>query len=88
MARRVRETSKKAFLEELNSGRIPRKQQDVYEYLWDFGPLTGAECDTYMPYPSAHKRLPELRRSGRIVELPEKRICRITGKEVIQWDVK
>jgi len=85
---RVRETSRVAFQKLVQSGNLPKAQIRVLEFLFDSGPLTGTELDFQMSYPSAHKRLSELRDAGLVVELDEKKCCTITGETVTAWDVK
>jgi len=86
MAKRVRFTSVKAFKEEMENGNIPKARKRVFEYLFYNGPKTGAELDYEMRYPSAHKRLSELR-DMTLIQEAGKRSCSVTGKDAVEWDV-
>jgi hypothetical protein len=85
--RHIRQTSAKAFKEEMENGNIPRRRREVFEYLFYHGPKTGSELDYELRYPSAHKRLSELKEMGLIIELGGRK-CTITGKDVVEWDVR
>lgn len=89
--KRVRETSKRAYYTIENEGLLTKVRLHVYQTLFHYGPLTQMETcrtiddknrqdRTFMP------RFAELRNMGVIVEIGEK-ICSITGRNVILWDV-
>lgn len=67
-------------------GLLPQARLSVYNWLYRNGPATGREIEEGMRNPYAHVRLHELSRQG-VVRERGVRQCRITGREVIAWDV-
>jgi len=87
----VRDTSAEAYWKILEDGLLANMALDVYGCLFKLGPLTGAELDEHLRGLKGgrghyHKRLSELRDRG-VVRECEKRECRVTGQNVITWDV-
>ena len=83
----MRETSLAAYHSVMNDGIVARMQRAAYELLYNHGPLTGREIDRIKnDCPDFHKRLPELRDAGLAREVGT-RICQVTGRVVIAWDV-
>lgn len=91
----VRRTSIEAYNTIKENGLLSKRRWEVYEVLFNYGPLTGGEIGRKMAsYRSAvstadrniHARLTELRNFGVVYEVGE-RDCRVTGMSVIEWDV-
>ncbi len=87
----TRDTSIEAFRQIQAEGLLSSMRFAVYQALYYSGPLTGAELDEKLRGHLGnrghyHKRLPELRDCGVVSEKGE-RTCRITGRNVIEWDV-
>lgn len=69
-------------------------RMQTYELLYKFGPMTAVEMvrknrERYgneSGIDSYHKRLSELRDIGVVYEVRE-RVCSVTGRNVIEWDV-
>ncbi len=90
----VRDTSIEIYLKILNEGLIGKKQIEVYEILWKYGPLTGSQVANWMDEfhqksnvsETVRNRLNELRNMGIVTELP-KAPCPVTGNTVYRYDV-
>ena len=64
---------------------LGERQAQVLEHLAIHGPMTGKQLDHYINA-DAHKRLSELNRMGKIVEV-RKDICPVSGKTAIVWGI-
>jgi hypothetical protein len=85
--RRTRQTSLEAYDEIKESGTLSRVRWTVYDYLYSFGPSTGMECFKGIGLETNQSgRFTELRDQGFIREVGTL-VCKITGREVIGWDV-
>jgi hypothetical protein len=92
--RMVRETSANAFREIKEEGLLSKRRFEVYECLFEHGPLTAKELYRKMKeikkntnlHDTFQQRLSELSRVGLVQELGTRR-CRVTGRTVILWDV-
>lgn len=91
----MRQTSIEAYNKIKENGLLSKARLSVYETLYKYGPLTGGEIFNAHPdlYGTHHivkgsvcARLTELRRSG-VVQEVGKRVCGITGRRAITWDV-
>jgi len=85
----VRQTSIDAYNAIKNNGLLSHRRWQVYDILFRLGPLTGREVfnkieNGFTTHTAA--RLTELRNLGCISEIG-RRICSVTGMEVILWDV-
>lgn len=83
-------TSQAAFEDVMDSGRVAKMQEMVFNLL-DRNPdgLTRSEIDEALKAPgevnpSYHKRLSELERAGKVWKC-EKRSCGVTGRTVYVW---
>ena len=90
-----RRTSYETYLQIKSGGLLSRTRWLVYEWLYRRGPATGAEVNYYLTHrynsgdrrqAGYHKRLSELKDKGVVYEV-EERICQITGRNAIAWDV-
>jgi len=90
----VRDTSIKIYNEIKNNGLLSKRRFQVYEVLFDYGPLTGAQVARIVikKYGSwgysetIRNRLTELRDWGCVSEL-DTVVCPISGNSVNLWDV-
>lgn len=87
----MRSTSLDTYRDIVASGLLGKMQLSVYKYIFANGPLTGRELDEGMAKAgetrtSYHKRLPELQRSN-VVDVVGKRVCKVTGRVSMEWDV-
>ena len=88
----IRTTSLKAYSQIKTEGLLSPIRERVYDFLFHNGPLTGTELNARLKspvgitIPGYHKRLSELRELGVVREVGE-RICRVTGRNAIAWDV-
>lgn len=82
----VRRTSWECYRQIRDEGWLSKSRMIVYEWLYHNGPATAREAERGLNSIDAHKRLPELRDLGVVVEVRE-RLCSVTGREVIEWDV-
>jgi len=91
----IRDTSIEAFHKIKDEGLLSEKRWQVYEVLFQYGPLTGNELLIHLRKkyqgmlgnaPSVVSRLGELRDMGSVREIGKK-ICSVTGMTVINWDV-
>lgn len=84
----IRQTSIDVYTKIKAEGLLSRMRWRVYEALYLNGPLTGKELDQLLGTDSAHKRLSELKALGVIADSGESvRPCRVSGENVIEWDV-
>lgn len=91
----IRETSFEAYHQIKENGLLSRRRFQVYEILFNHGPLTGSEVaskfrDQFGRMGTSNMnivtRLGEMRDSGVVTELGQ-RLCSVTGMKVILWDV-
>lgn len=86
----ARKTSALAFQRIQEEGILGRLQFQVYDALYHHGPLTALEVCRHLGrlslQVSVSPRMCELKRMGAIEEVGE-RICAVTGKTAIVWDV-
>lgn len=80
----IRETSAKAYKEEMENGNLSRKRREVYKYIKMSGPISGRAISKVIP--GGHKRLSELLRLGYISDALKQKDP-ITRKDVILWQV-
>jgi hypothetical protein len=90
---RVRRTSIEVYREIEANGLLTERRFEVYRWLFHNGPATGGEVIVGISpqargsvLSQARARLNELRERGVVEELGTT-ICRVTGHEVILWDV-
>ena len=90
-----RKTSRDAYNIIKENGLLSQRRFEVYDALYQFGPLTVNECFAKMysnnlgPKNAASNsaaRFSELRDAG-VIEEVRTRICSITGMNVIEWEV-
>lgn len=88
----MRNTSISAYKEIRSNGLLSARRLEVYEVLFNFGPLTATEIWSNhfsaqgLQMNSVTPRTAELKKLGVITEVGY-RICTITGMNVILWDV-
>lgn len=83
----VRKTSIATFYEIRDEGLLSRMRFVIYECLFCHGPLTAQEVFKRLSLESNQSgRFTEMREMGVVYEVGE-RECRITGRDVIEWDV-
>src|SRR5579871_3487639 len=89
----MRQTSIQAFNTIKENGLLATRQLEVYECIFENGPLTSGEAFKIMNQKSplrnltqSRARFTELRELGVIYEV-RTRICSVTGMNVIEWDV-
>lgn len=86
----ARRTSALAFQRIQDDGLLGRLQFQVYSALYHHGPLTALEVCRHLGrlslQVSVSPRMAELKRMGAIEEVGE-RVCSVTGKLAITWDV-
>ena len=86
----ARKTSALAFQRIQEDGLLGRLQLQVYSALYHHGPLTALEVCRHLGrlslQVSVSPRMAELKRMGAIEEAGE-RVCDVTGKTAIVWDV-
>jgi len=86
----VRMTSIEAYNDIRDNGLLGKLQFEVYEVLYNHGPLTQGELwSRFFPNAQRHSiapRFAELKDRGVVVEVGE-RPCQITGVNSIVWDV-
>ncbi len=93
-APRTQPTSRDTLRAITDSGTLTGARLTAYEALVEIGPCTGAELDHHIASRTwvdgarghFHKRLPELRQLGAVVE-GAARVCRVTGHRAITWAV-
>lgn len=85
--RRSRKTSREAYEQLKESGKLSRLRWIIYDYLFHHGPATAQECFKALKLETNQSgRFTELRDLG-VVEEVGRTTCRVTGREVIAWDV-
>lgn len=87
----VRDTSILAYNEIKDCGLLSEKRWEVYQCLFNYGPMTGAEVSVRLRTPgrvseTVRNRITELVQMGVVQELGEKP-CPITGRTVLVFDV-
>lgn len=86
----ARKTSALAYERIQEDGLLGRLQLQVYSALYHHGPLTALEVCRQLGrlslQVSVSPRMCELKRRGAIEEVGE-RVCAVTGKTAIVWDV-
>lgn len=87
----TRETSIEAYNHLKETGVLSKRRFQVYHEVFRNGPITAGEVFKYGDSHNVVKgsvcaRLTELREMGLVKEVGE-RICRLTGKTAILWDV-
>lgn len=86
----VRQTSIEAYNKIKENGLLAKRTWEVYDTLFNFGPLTGREVFDRLGKKgfTTHtaSRLSELRDRCAITEVGKK-VCSVTGMKVILWDV-
>lgn len=91
--KRIRQTSVETYHEIKNNGLLSELRLLVYETLFHHGPMTQMELcqflrsDAYSyDRQSLTPRFAELLDRG-VIEFIGKRTCRVTGRDVLDWDV-
>jgi hypothetical protein len=82
----TRTTSIAVYHEIEREGLLSRTRFEVYSWLFKHGPATAMEIEVGLASRHVNKRLSELRDQGVVKELGTT-ICKVTGREVILWDV-
>lgn len=88
----TRLTSVEAYHEIENNGLLSRRRWQVYKALYSHGPCTANELYQYLPPSKSANagnittRLGELRDMNCVDEVGT-RVCSVTGKNCIVWDV-
>jgi hypothetical protein len=89
----TRETSIEAYMKIKESGLLSERRWEVYNVVYNNGPLTSAEAFRILNagrpiknITQSRARFTELRDMGVFKEVGEK-FCSITGHKVILWDV-
>jgi len=84
---RKRRTSIEAYEALKESGKLSRLRWIIYDYLFHNGPATAQEAFKALGLQTNQSgRFTELRQLGVIEEVGRAQ-CRVTGREVIAWDV-
>lgn len=82
----VKETSKQAFQQILESGALGDSQKKVFQAIFELGDATGRELNDALKSQSAHKRLSELEDMGLIRGI-RARVCKVTGNDSTAWEI-
>jgi len=88
----IRQTSIEALQQIRESGVLSKRRFEVYVSLFEYGPCSATELFYKMnklrnpSHSNVTTRLGELREMGVVKEIGTK-ICTITEKKVIEWDV-
>lgn len=89
----VRDTSIEAYHKIKESGVLSERRMEVYDILFNHGPLTATEIFQYSKLNgvkgyrhNTNSRLYELRDMGVVKEV-QTTTCSVTGQTVILWDV-
>lgn len=89
----TRDTSQEAYWHLRDSGQLSKRRFEVYSQVFHFGPGTSAEILHYKlqdkPQSTLNQsraRFTELRDMGLLKEQGDK-VCSITGRRAIVWDV-
>lgn len=89
----IRQTSRDSY--NANKEFLSERRWQIYNVLWNYGPLTGGEVfqfmkkeygESFVTNSNTVTRLGELRDMGVVSEIGEK-TCSISGQNVILWDV-
>jgi len=83
------QTSLSAFYELKDSGRLGERQEQVFQAINKYSPITNTELSTILKLPinCVTGRVKELRDYGLVME-KGKRKCNITGKMCYVWGKK
>jgi len=84
----TRETSIEVFRQIKDEGLLSDLRQQVYEVVFNFGPLTNSEAAKFMRCQKnlTSGRMTELRDLG-VIRETGKRLCKITGRKVLGWEI-
>lgn len=88
----IRDTSIQVYHQIKEEGLLSERRFQVYETLFHYGPLTAGEIwnwhlkATGAQLNSISPRTAELERRG-VIKPVEERLCRVTGRTCIAWDV-
>lgn len=82
----TRVTSAAAYHEIVARKLLPKARLRAYTDVYEHGPVTSRELEDRTGDPNGHRRLRDLADLG-VVEEAGTRVCRVTGMEVIAWDV-
>lgn len=81
----IRETSIETFLQIKREGLLSKRRQEVYECLYNHGPLTANEVFTRLNLPTNQSgRFTELEKLG-VIKEQSVRVCRVTGRRATAW---
>ena len=85
----MRQTSLQAYDHIIDTGKLGRMQQEVFNTLKQFGNMTNTELSGLagLPINCVTPRMNELVKDG-FVEGKQKRRCKITGRKAIEWGLK
>ena len=85
----LQQTSIDAYFDIIESGRMGEMQSKVYDALNELGPSTNRELAKVLgTIPSSiSPRIHELRYKFQVVRKSQKRVCKITGKKAIAWEL-
>lgn len=88
----MRRTSLEAYRTINENGLLSKRRLEIYNLVFDFGPLTSAEAFRILnqnkpiaAITSSRARFTELRDAGVFYEVRE-RFCNVTGHLAIEWD--
>ena len=84
-----RETSTEVYHQIAAEGLLSKRRFQVYDTLFNRGPLTQMETSRLIPEALDHSispRFAELENLG-VVKSVGERVCKITGRNVMIWDV-
>lgn len=88
----VRRTSIEVYNKIKRDGLLSRKRLEIYEVLFEHGPLTGNEIFrklkgvSHIVHANIHSRLNEMERLGVAVRIGI-RACNVTGNNVDLWEL-
>jgi hypothetical protein len=86
----MRQTSIDCYNQIKKEGLLPKMRFKTYEVMLKIAPCTASEVQREMGFydggRDCMKRIPELRKSGVVYEKGT-RICKVTGRNVIEWDL-
>ena len=85
----IQQTSLEAYYDLIHTDRMGEMQSRVYDALKRLGPSTNREIAYVLgTIPSSiSPRIYELRYKYHSVRRSQKRICKITGKRAIAWEI-
>lgn len=87
----IRETSIAVYHQIQEEGLLSDRRNQVFKCLWEHGPMTQNETYIKLNVPNLQQssimpRFAELKDLGVITDIG-KRICTITGRTVLEWEV-